>query len=83
MQDPYSIVYIEYYVGCQLQEMYQKKWDALLGKAAKCPRCFFDIELDGEKVHPQGSSGRCGKMGRPQENGEFLEELWGFEGIYR
>ena len=33
-----------------LQEMYQKKWDALLGKAAKCPRCFFDIELDGEKV---------------------------------
>ena len=30
--------------------MYQKKWDGLLGKAAKCPRCFFDIELDGEKV---------------------------------
>lgn len=30
--------------------MYQKKWDTLLGKAAKCPRCFFDIELDGEKA---------------------------------
>lgn len=33
-----------------IKEMYQKKWDTLLGKAAKCPRCFFDIELDGEKV---------------------------------
>merc|ERR1719382_2115683 len=28
---------------------YQKQWDALCGKAAKCPRCYFDITLDGEK----------------------------------
>lgn len=33
-----------------IKEMFQKKWDALLGKASKCPRCFFDIELDGEKA---------------------------------
>jgi len=32
------------------KEMFQKKWDALLGKAAKCPRVFFDITLDGEKA---------------------------------
>lgn len=33
-----------------ITEMYQKKWDALVGKAAKCPRCYFDITLDGEKT---------------------------------
>merc|ERR1719313_1509090 len=35
--------------GKALKEMFQKKWDALLGKAAKCPRVYFDITLDGEK----------------------------------
>merc|ERR1719517_13802 len=30
--------------------MFEKKWDALLGKASKCPRCYFDITLDGEKA---------------------------------
>jgi len=33
-----------------IKEMFQKKHDALLGKAAKCPRVFFDITLDGEKA---------------------------------
>mmetsp|Transcript_101984 Transcript_101984/g.161184 ORF Transcript_101984/g.161184 Transcript_101984/m.161184 type:complete len:257 (-) Transcript_101984:80-850(-) len=33
-----------------IQEMYKKKWDALVGKAAKCPRVYFDITLDGEKA---------------------------------
>eukprot|EP00930_Biecheleria_cincta_P085944 TRINITY_DN75305_c0_g1_i1.p1 TRINITY_DN75305_c0_g1~~TRINITY_DN75305_c0_g1_i1.p1 ORF type:complete len:280 (-),score=79.16 TRINITY_DN75305_c0_g1_i1:262-1041(-) len=33
-----------------IQEMFQKKWDALVGKAAKCPRVYFDITLDGEKA---------------------------------
>jgi len=33
-----------------IKEMYQKKWDALLGKAAACPRCYFDIEIGGEKA---------------------------------
>jgi len=27
---------------------YQKSWDTLCGKAAKCPRCYFKITLDGE-----------------------------------
>merc|ERR1712187_863708 len=27
-----------------------KKWDTLIGKAAKCPRCYFDITLDGENT---------------------------------
>jgi len=31
-----------------IAEMYQKKWDTLVGKAAACPRVFFDITLDGE-----------------------------------
>jgi len=33
-----------------IKDMYQKKWDTLLGKAAKCPRTFFDIEIGGEKA---------------------------------
>merc|ERR1711918_107921 len=33
-----------------IKDMFQKKWDTLLGKAASCPRCFFDITLDGEKA---------------------------------
>jgi len=33
-----------------IKEMFQKKWDGLLGKASKCPRVFFDITLDGEKT---------------------------------
>jgi len=33
-----------------IKEMFQKKWDGLLGKAAKCPRVYFDITLDGEKA---------------------------------
>ncbi|CAK0846231.1 unnamed protein product [Prorocentrum cordatum] len=28
--------------------VYQKKWDALLGKAAKCPRVYFDIKIGDE-----------------------------------
>jgi len=31
-------------------EMYKKKWDALVGKAAKCPRVFFDMTIGGEKA---------------------------------
>ncbi|CAE7208501.1 unnamed protein product [Symbiodinium natans] len=34
----------------KLRDMYQKKWDTLIGKAAKCPRTYFDIELGGEKA---------------------------------
>merc|ERR1719335_2157401 len=30
--------------------MFQKKWDVLIGKAAKSPRVYFDITLDGEKA---------------------------------
>merc|ERR1719499_2603625 len=30
--------------------MYQKKWDTLIGKAAKCPRVYFDITLGEEKA---------------------------------
>lgn len=33
-----------------IKEMFQKKWDTLLGKAAKSSRCYFDITLDGEKA---------------------------------
>jgi len=33
-----------------IKDMFQKKWDTLLGKAAKCPRCFFDMTMDGEKA---------------------------------
>jgi len=33
-----------------IKEMFQKKWDTLLGKAAKCPRVYFDMTLDGEKA---------------------------------
>jgi len=32
-----------------ITDQYKKQWDALCGKAAKCPRCYFDITLDGEK----------------------------------
>merc|ERR1712107_498703 len=31
-----------------IKEMYQKKWDALVGKAAKSPRVYFDIKIGGE-----------------------------------
>jgi len=31
-----------------IKSMYQKKWDALLGKAAKCPRVFFQIKIGDE-----------------------------------
>eukprot|EP00933_Yihiella_yeosuensis_P040125 TRINITY_DN3434_c0_g1_i1.p1 TRINITY_DN3434_c0_g1~~TRINITY_DN3434_c0_g1_i1.p1 ORF type:complete len:258 (+),score=86.74 TRINITY_DN3434_c0_g1_i1:88-861(+) len=31
-----------------ITEMYKKKWDTLIGKAAKCPRVFFDITIGGE-----------------------------------
>jgi len=33
-----------------IKAMYEKKWDALIGKAAMCPRVYFDITLDGEKA---------------------------------
>jgi len=33
-----------------ITEMFQKKWDTLLGKASKCPRVYFDITMDGEKA---------------------------------
>jgi len=33
-----------------IKDMFQKKWDTLLGKAAKCPRCYFDMTMDGEKA---------------------------------
>mmetsp|Transcript_65342 Transcript_65342/g.156210 ORF Transcript_65342/g.156210 Transcript_65342/m.156210 type:complete len:255 (+) Transcript_65342:100-864(+) len=33
-----------------IKEMYQKKWDALIGKAAKCPRVYFDITIGEEKA---------------------------------
>jgi cyclophilin family peptidyl-prolyl cis-trans isomerase len=31
-----------------ITEMYKKKWDALIGKASKCPRVFFDIKIGDE-----------------------------------
>merc|ERR1719386_581449 len=33
-----------------IKEMYTKKWDTLLGKAALCTRVYFDITLDGESA---------------------------------
>jgi len=33
-----------------IKAQYDKHLDALCGKAAKCPRCYFDITLDGEKT---------------------------------
>merc|ERR1712045_102647 len=33
--------------------MFQKKWDTLIGKAASCPRVFFDIKIDGEKFEDE------------------------------
>merc|ERR1712054_479936 len=33
-----------------IKDMFQEKWDGQLNKAAKCPRVFFDITLDGEKA---------------------------------
>merc|ERR1719230_12603 len=30
--------------------MYQKQWDKLIGKAAMCPRCYFDITIGDEAV---------------------------------
>jgi cyclophilin family peptidyl-prolyl cis-trans isomerase len=31
-----------------IKEMFQKKWDTLCGKAAKCPRVFFDMTIGDE-----------------------------------
>uniref|UniRef100_A0A7S0FUB3 Peptidyl-prolyl cis-trans isomerase n=1 Tax=Pyrodinium bahamense TaxID=73915 RepID=A0A7S0FUB3_9DINO len=31
-----------------IKEVYQKKWDTLIGKAAKCPRVFFKISIGDE-----------------------------------
>merc|ERR1712151_896828 len=31
-----------------IKAQYQKSWDSLCGKAAKCPRVYFRITLDGE-----------------------------------
>eukprot|EP00413_Alexandrium_margalefii_P003918 CAMPEP_0204518522 /NCGR_PEP_ID=MMETSP0661-20131031/4243_1 /ASSEMBLY_ACC=CAM_ASM_000606 /TAXON_ID=109239 /ORGANISM="Alexandrium margalefi, Strain AMGDE01CS-322" /LENGTH=256 /DNA_ID=CAMNT_0051523971 /DNA_START=74 /DNA_END=844 /DNA_ORIENTATION=+ len=31
-----------------IKSLYQKKWDALVGKAAKCPRVFFKITIGDE-----------------------------------
>jgi len=31
-----------------IKEMFQKKWDTLVGKAAKCPRVYFDITIGDE-----------------------------------
>jgi len=31
-----------------ITEMFKKKWDTLVGKAAKCPRVFFDIKIGDE-----------------------------------
>mmetsp|Transcript_46691 Transcript_46691/g.107949 ORF Transcript_46691/g.107949 Transcript_46691/m.107949 type:complete len:257 (+) Transcript_46691:78-848(+) len=31
-----------------IKEMHVKKWDTLIGKAAKCPRVFFQIKIGGE-----------------------------------
>merc|ERR1719270_2755321 len=33
-----------------IQAQYQKSWDSLCGKAAKCPRVYFKITLDGEEA---------------------------------
>mmetsp|Transcript_18728 Transcript_18728/g.33894 ORF Transcript_18728/g.33894 Transcript_18728/m.33894 type:complete len:256 (+) Transcript_18728:63-830(+) len=33
-----------------IKDMYQKKWDALLGKAAKCARVYFDMSIGDEKA---------------------------------
>merc|ERR1712241_934870 len=31
-----------------IKDMYKKKWDALVGKAAKCPRVYFDVKIGDE-----------------------------------
>merc|ERR1712137_554829 len=33
-----------------IKQMFVKKWDTLLNKAAKCPRVFFDMTIGGEKA---------------------------------
>merc|ERR1712187_672159 len=33
-----------------ITEMFKKKWDALLGKAAQCHRVFFDVSIGDEKA---------------------------------
>lgn len=33
-----------------IKAQYQKSWDTLCGKAAKCPRVYFQVTLDGEDV---------------------------------
>jgi len=33
-----------------IKQMFVKKWDALLNKAAKCPRVFFDMTIGEEKA---------------------------------
>lgn len=38
-----------------IKEMYNKKYDVLIGKAAKCPRVYFDITIgEGEDVESAG-----------------------------
>jgi len=31
-----------------IKDVYKKKWDALVGKAAKCPRVYFDVKIGDE-----------------------------------
>jgi len=31
-----------------ITETFQKSWDSLIGKAAKCNRCYFDMKIGGE-----------------------------------
>merc|ERR1712066_304463 len=31
-----------------IKSLYQKKWDTLIGKAAKCPRVYFDMKIGDE-----------------------------------
>lgn len=33
-----------------IKDMFKKKWDALVGKAAKCPRVYFDITIGDENA---------------------------------
>jgi len=33
-----------------IKAMFEKKWGDLLGKAAKCPRVYFDMTIGGEKA---------------------------------
>ncbi|CAK0875742.1 unnamed protein product [Prorocentrum cordatum] len=68
----------EYILG-----VYQKKWDALCGKAAKCPRVYFDIKIGDENAGRIAMMLRGDVVPKTAENFRQLcthEKEFGFKG---